>query len=291
MLSLRSLARAAPRTVSRLSTSAAIRQQAVAGASRPSTLLQAAWKPSRCSTALFSSSAARRATSGETDVELAAKLDSEIQMENEMKEEGGIPTSVKDYLENGPFEIIDTPGQEEVVLTRQFGDEKIRVTFSIADLNAMDPEADYQDPAMSDEADEGSKSAEEQGEESAEGEEEQDQSFPARLNIVVEKASKGALAVEAVVQDGMVVIENVYYYTDAAHAHAKSAEKVHERQDLYVGPPFGNLDEDLQVLLERYLDERGVNTALAIFVPDYIDMKEQKEYVRWLENVKGFVEA
>tara|TARA_R110002060_G_scaffold53509_1_gene64142 strand:+ start:231 stop:662 length:432 start_codon:yes stop_codon:yes gene_type:complete len=143
---------------------------------------------------------------------------------------------------------------------------------------------------MSDEADEG-KSAEEQGEEGAEGEEEQDPSFPARLNIVVEKANKGALAVEAVVQDGMVVIDNVYYYTDAAHAHAKSADKVHERQDLYVGPPFGNLDEDLQVLLERYLDERGVNTALAIFVPDYIDMKEQKEYVRWLENVKGFVEA
>merc|ERR1712098_433163 len=111
-------------------------------------------------------------------------------------------------------------------------------------------------PAMSDEADEG-KSAEEQGEEGAEGEEEQDPSFPARLNIVVEKANKGALAVEAVIQDGMVVIDNVYYYTDAAHAHAKSADKVHERQDLYVGPPFGNLDEDLQVLLERYLYVRG----------------------------------
>jgi complement component 1 Q subcomponent-binding protein len=54
---------------------------------------------------------------------LVAKLESEIQMENEMSDEGGIPTSVKDYLENGPFEILDTPGQEEVVLTRQFGDE------------------------------------------------------------------------------------------------------------------------------------------------------------------------
>jgi complement component 1 Q subcomponent-binding protein len=66
----------------------------------------------------------RRATSGESDVELAAKLDSEIQMENEMKDEGSIPTSVKDYLENGPFEITDTPGQEDVVLTRTFGEEK-----------------------------------------------------------------------------------------------------------------------------------------------------------------------
>jgi len=129
--------------------------------------------------------------------------------------------------------------------------------------------------------------------EDQEGEEgeEQEPSFPARLNIIVEKPGKGALAVESVVQDGMLVIDNVYYYTDASHAHAKTAEKVHERQDLYVGPPFSNLDEDLQVLLERYLDERGINTTLALFVPDYIDMKEQKEYLRWLENVKGFVEA
>lgn len=168
-------------------------------------------------------------------------------------------------------------------------------------MNSLDPEADYQDRALGDEQDENINQGDEknfkvapedqlEGEEGAESEEEP-ASFPARLNIIIEKAGKGALAVESVVQDGMVVIDNVYYYTDPAHAHAKTAEKVHERQDLYVGPPFGNLDEDLQILLERYLDERGINTALAIFVPDYIDMKEQKEYVRWLENVKGFVEA
>ncbi len=89
----------------------------------------------------------------------------------------------------------------------------------------------------------------------------------------------------------MVIIDNVYHYVDAAHAHAKTANKVHERQDLYVGPPFGNLDEDLQVLFERYLEERGINSVFALFVPDYIDMKEQKEYIRWLENVKSFIEG
>jgi complement component 1 Q subcomponent-binding protein len=178
---------------------------------------------------------------------------------------------------------------------------RIRVTFSIADLNALDPESDFQDRAMADEDDENINQGDQKNfkvapkdsieEDGAEGEEEQEPSFPARLNVIVEKPGKGALAVESVVQDGMVVIDNVYYYADPSHAYSKTAEKVHERQDLYVGPPFGNLDEDLQVLLERYLDERGINTALAIFVPDYIDMKEQKEYLRWLENVKGFVEA
>lgn len=238
---------------------------------------------------------------------MVAKFESEIQLEKEIKDADGVPTSVKDYLENGPFTIEDVPGQENVVLTRQFGDETVRITFSIADLNSLDPESDYQDRAMSDEEDMDSENIN-QGQQKnfkvapedsiatddskgAEAEEEQEPSFPARVNIVIEKPGKGALAVETVAQDGMIVIDNVYYYTDASHAHANTAEKAHERQEMYVGPPFGNLDEDLQVLLERYLDERGINTALAIFVPDYIDMKEQKEYLRWLSNVKGFIEA
>lgn len=45
-------------------------------------------------------------------------------MEDEIKNQEEVPPSVKDYLENGPFKVIDTPGQEEVVLIRTFGDEK-----------------------------------------------------------------------------------------------------------------------------------------------------------------------
>jgi complement component 1 Q subcomponent-binding protein len=54
---------------------------------------------------------------------LIAKLESEIDMENQMKDAEGVPTSVKDYIENGPFEVLDVPGSEEVVITRGFGDE------------------------------------------------------------------------------------------------------------------------------------------------------------------------
>lgn len=201
-----------------------------------------------------------------------------------MKENSEVPISVKEYLENGPFEIKDTPGAEEVVLSRKFGDETITVTFSIADLNAIDPEAAYEDQAMADEED--MKNPEE-----AEEDSDSPESFPARVNVIIEKPGKGAMAVETIAQEGQIIIDNVYYYKDAKLAHAKTAELAHNRQDLYVGPPFGNLDEDLQVVLERYLDERGINTALALFVPDYIDMKEQKEYLKWLENMKGFVEA
>lgn len=82
----------------------------------------------------------------------------------------------------------------------------------------------------------------------------------------------------------MIVIDNVFYHKSAELANAQTAEADWEKRGIYAGPPFGNLDEDLQVLLERYLDERGINTALALFVPDYIDYKEQREYVQWLES-------
>lgn len=114
------------------------------------------------------------------------------------------------------------------------------------------------------------------------GDEIQEPSVPIRVEVTIEKAGKGALQLETVANDGMISIENVYHYRDSTLAVTNSADRELSKRDMYLGPPFVNLDEDLQVMFERYLDERGINTALALFVPDYVDYKEQKEYVRWL---------
>lgn len=92
------------------------------------------------------------------------------------------------------------------------------------------------------------------------------------------------MQIETIAQDGFIQIQNVGYFAKADLANAASAEKEWTRQSLYSGPPFGNLDEDLQTLMERYLEERGVDSALALFVPDYIEFKEQQEYIRWLRS-------
>lgn len=85
-------------------------------------------------------------------------------------------------------------------------------------------------------------------------------------------------------QDGEIVIEHVNYFSKGELADPKSIDQDWSKRQLYTGPPFGNLDEELQVLLERYLEERGVNTALALWIPEYIDFKEQKEYLNWLSS-------
>lgn len=56
--------------------------------------------------------------------ELAAKLESELSLEKEMRDPEAFPAHLKEYLDNSPFEIEDNVGKEEVVMTRSFGDEK-----------------------------------------------------------------------------------------------------------------------------------------------------------------------
>lgn len=115
--------------------------------------------------------------------------------------------------------------------------------------------------------------------------------YNARVNVKITRdGQKGAMLIEAIAQDGDFLIDNVYYFADADLAEPSQAEQDWKRKSVYAGPPFGNLDEDLQVLLEKYLGDRGINTQLATFVPEYIDFKEQKEYVNWLKNLKGFLE-
>ncbi|PUU81534.1 mitochondrial glyco protein [Tuber borchii] len=259
--------------------------------------------------ARFSTSFTRFEKLGQVDEELALKLQTEIDLEMTKEDELEYPLSVKEYLETGQFQIIDKPGQEDVQLIRKFGDETIRVEFSISDLTAfsnegIDDSSFYDETPAEDDSKASpssskgarSKAAQDEGSTSAasdadgdEYDDEPDPSFPARVNVTITKPNSGALQIEAIAQDGMIVIDNVFYHKSAELANAQTAEADWERRGIYAGPPFGNLDEDLQVLLERYLDERGINTALALFVPDYIDYKEQREYIQWLENVHNFV--
>jgi len=252
--------------------------------------------------------------------ELVAKLESEIQVERDISQ----PTttqpgpSIQDFLDNSGFQLHDTPGVEEVLLTRTVGDETIEVRFTIADLASPDVEGAGRSEDLDEFDDEdfdavqggatnakgainqnrgGADNVKIAPEDSvapadraeAEGDEElepgQGPAFPARVTVKITKeGQKGALTVECVAQDGDIIIENVYYFSDGELADPKTAEGDWKRRNAYAGPPFGNLDEGLQIEFEKYLEERGINTYMAVFIPDYIDFKEQKEYVRWLES-------
>ncbi|PFH59718.1 hypothetical protein XA68_11954 [Ophiocordyceps unilateralis] len=324
MFSLRIAARSAPRVLRHSATP--FRQAARTGMTA-TTLARA----SMTGRAAYSSLRRREdgprptkaASGGEVDEELISKLESELQIEDEIKDDAQPPASIGDFLRNAPFTIEDKPGVELVKLVRQFGNEKITVSFSISDLDTSfdpydedGPNDQDNDPALLDEepveprsgkrnalarpgagaSRSGEMSAAEEealADDQAEDDISEENAAPINLTIVVEKPGKtaGALSIHASARDGNIEVDSATFIHDAALVTSNTPDVVHKRVDLYAGPPFGSLDEDLQILIERFLEERGINQAMAIFVADYVDTKEQKEYLRWLDNIKGFVEA
>ncbi|XP_042491494.1 uncharacterized protein At2g39795, mitochondrial-like, partial [Macadamia integrifolia] len=58
----------------------------------------------------------------------------------------------------------------------------------------------------------------------------------------------------------------------------------------YVGPDFKDLDDELQNAYHEFLEERGLNDELAVFLHEYMVNKDKTELVRWLGNIKSFIE-
>ncbi|BFZ60836.1 Mitochondrial acidic protein mam33 [Saitoella coloradoensis] len=236
----------------------------------------------------FTQSAVRLG-SGEVDKELSSKLSSELKIEQENDFQSA-PEHVQEYIEKGPFQITDKAGTDEVTMTRQFGNESIKIVFSVSEINNTE---DSMNEFLEDEEVEGALEADStSGGRSAEANEalEEEDSFPIRCNITISKNNAGALMIDAVAQDGAFLIDNCQYYKSEKLALDGTVESDWDRRGLYMGPPFSNLDEELQVIMERYLEERGIDAELALFIPDFIEYKEQKEYVGWLEGVKKFID-
>ncbi|RXW19263.1 hypothetical protein EST38_g6601 [Candolleomyces aberdarensis] len=216
----------------------------------------------------FSVSAGRFGT-GSSDISLSQKLQQELDYEKTDNAGPAVPDFVKSFKEQG-WEIEDTLGQDEVALTRKFGQENVRLVFSIADIqNEPEEFADAE----------------------GEGAEETAGDYPLRVSLSITKANgPGALSVDMVAQEGQFITENVSFYDDAKLGTELTAEADWKRRGMYIGPQFETLDISLQEEFDKFLQERGINENVALFIPEYAEFKEQTEYVKWLGKVKAFVD-
>ncbi|KIX00683.1 uncharacterized protein Z518_09748 [Rhinocladiella mackenziei CBS 650.93] len=312
MLSLRVFGRALPK--------AAFRQPAIRVASsisrftahRP--LLQPAMKSSYPT---FSTSVARREPSGESDLELAEKFNSERMLELESNNPNK-PASIEEFLQTSPWQIEDIPGTHEVVLRRDFGNEKIKIELSVTEIDNTAEEDEFdqmdEDGALEDEADYGmgkstinqsgprggktdvvaedrtaSADRAEAGD-AGDTDTELSPAFPVRLTITITKPGKRAVEIRAIAEEGAIEIGTMSFFPKESLLEAQTPKEAQEARSLYAGPPVANLDPELQAMLDKYLEERGIDTQLANFLPEYVEYKEQREYVQWLDNMKQFIE-
>lgn len=250
--------------------------------------------PLSCTRSFTSSTS--RLSHGENDAALSAKLASELEYErNEGSDNAATsvesagqsePEFLTAFKASGIWSIEDKSGADEVALTRRFGNEHIKVLFSIADIDNS-PENEN-DP----EHEEGEEAAAAEPAEESEEDDSSSESLPIRTAITISKgAGQGAMTIDAVAQDGVFLVDNISLYKDEKLATDLTSEADWSRRGLYMGPAFDHLDEALQTDFENFLEERGIDSNLALFIPDLAEYKEQKEYVQWLENVKLFIDA
>ncbi|KAJ7064670.1 mitochondrial glycoprotein [Mycena amicta] len=207
---------------------------------------------------------------------LLQKLNDELNYEiNNAQETGasGKPDFLAAFEQQGIWEIKDVPGNDEVFLTRKFGDEIIRVMFSIADLQSFE-EDEIDDPELNDQG------------------EAKDPPIELRVSVSITKpSSPAALSVDMYCAEGTLQPATTTFFKSSKIGTELTMESDFARRTLYSGPLFETLDVTLQENFQAFLKERGVDQSLAEFIPAYAQHKEQEEYVEWLENVSKFVES
>ncbi|KAJ6489958.1 regulatory protein suaprga1 [Mycena sanguinolenta] len=258
MSSLRAV-RQLTRTSTRLRLSSQPALRAVLSSARPAV------------TRSFTASARSFKPASATTIQLAEKLRDEISYEDQAvkdtKEE--VPEFLANFVEAGTWEIKDTPGNDEVFLTRKFGDESIRVMFSIADLQGLEDE-----------------------DEGTDNEDNEPPPTELRVSLSISKSTHdGAINADLYCANDSFQVASWGFFTSARIGQDLSIESDFARRTIYTGPLFETLDTELQGHFEEFLRERGIDQNLAAFIPEYAQWKEQQEYVQWLKNVESFVAA
>ncbi|XP_073010008.1 uncharacterized protein At2g39795, mitochondrial-like [Typha latifolia] len=166
-----------------------------------------------------------------------------------------------DLPDGFPFEIIDNPGDQTVILKREYEGETIQATVFMnydgeQDLNEDD------DDASDDVDNEGSIKP------------------TVSLVVAVEKGEGPFLEFCCNFNDDELEIESM---TMKRHDDPDS-------QNAYEGPEFSDLDESLQEALRKYLEVRGIKHSMYDFLHEYMINKDEREYLVWLKSMKEFVE-
>ncbi len=109
------------------------------------------------------------------------------------------------------------------------------------------------------------------------------------MTVLVEKPNAGCMELSVTMDGETFFIEQVSFGSDASLMLGTTAEADWTRRGAYGGPVFQDLDEELQNQFHEFLTERGFNSDLANFIRPYVEFKEQKEYMGWLENTASFI--
>ncbi|CAE7620617.1 exgA [Symbiodinium sp. CCMP2456] len=188
----------------------------------------------------------------------AKDLQAEISHEQEQYQQA---KEIQKFLKSTDFKLVETEGDVNMQLERTVGDKQVTIEWQLT--SPFDPTADV-----------------EGGDQDAGAEYE-----ATDFCITLESKSSGAgVSFYCSTQTG----EDHRYVIGNVKSFASKEEK--ESMSAYNGPEFEDIDEKLQESLDELLAEAGISTELCDFIDAMALDKEQREYIRWLSNLKEFME-
>ncbi|OBA23023.1 mitochondrial glyco protein [Metschnikowia bicuspidata var. bicuspidata NRRL YB-4993] len=225
------------------------------------------------STRSFSSAVVRHqklADIVKSEYKVAMAVDNELEPEQEK------------FLEKNGFSVIESEYDSNVELRKTLpSGEEIRVFFDINEVSDVELRA-----------------PEFEGEEGAEAEqfeEELDQfdNTFANVKVLVSKPeSNEGIFFNLLLQNSEedLMVDYFNYKPDVT----KFLTQIKEQGTFlaateYQGPQFSNLDESLQLGMEKYLENKGINEELADFIFAFAEVKEETAYRKLLSNVSKFL--
>ncbi|KAK9475405.1 mitochondrial glycoprotein [Dipodascopsis tothii] len=222
--------------------------------------------------------------SAPVDGDLSNMLESELlYAETAEKEEPVLAEKdVVAFQDESGFKLEYVEGQSTGVLVANRDNEVIRVQFGIA----MDKTGGFPEDM---EEFEGEENASEQFEDE-EGEFDFENGavvYPA--SITIQKGGKGGLVFYGVVDENDFAISDIQFAETAEELAAAGVAP--QPLAKYAGPEWESLDEKLQELFLRYLEERGINEKMAWFIYNFAFRTEDQQYKTWLQSVRTFVDA
>jgi complement component 1 Q subcomponent-binding protein len=191
-----------------------------------------------------------------SDDSLVKVIESEIQCAEETDD----IDRVEEIPGGFPFKIDDQPGHQTIKLTRVYEGENITVEVHMPNLVTGEDGEDFD--GNDDDAQKGNQS-----------------SIP--LVVTVSKKNAPSMEFSCTAFADEIVIESL------AVKNPESSED----QIAYEGPDFHDLDENLQKAFHKYLEIRGIKPSTTNFLHEYMINKDSREYLLWLKNLKGFIDA
>lgn len=197
-----------------------------------------------------------------------------------------LPPEHDEYLKKSGFTVSDKEYDSNVQLTKKLASgEEVHVFFDIDEVSdvPLTPEMGLEE-GMEDEFED---------KEQFEDELDQYESTFANVKVFITKPEQNnGLFFNLMLRNSETdfFIDYFNYKPDAAQFLANVRDKAQFLAGSeYQGPQFSNLDESLQLSMEKFLEEKGVDGKMAEFIFAYTELKEEASYRKLLSDVQKYL--